>query len=389
MKYFTILLLFVTYLFGISIELQAQSSPKPWVTQEWTDSDWLNVSRVNETKNMDNKVAQTVNEKWYGSDWIPDYRIVFEYDDNGNNTLIAIQNYEDSEWKDYNETEIEYNNNSQVISEVTYQWNGTEWEYSYKAEYTYNSKKLLEKETSYFGNVDIWEEFYRLTYSYDSKNREIEIVDEMYLFDDEWLNSGKETVTYDDNSREQTRTYHDWDDVNQEWVESSRRTNTYLKEKLISERLTENYDNSSWSYSKKILYTYNDDDKYDEIIEMLWDGSAWQKKEGTFHYYNDNGLYWLENKNWEDNDWQNSKRHFIEGSILGVMDNDISSLVNARVFSNFSANPFVILESNIAGRANIALIDISGRMVKRYSTELSAGRNEFNPDLKTIVPGFI
>jgi len=252
---------------------------------------WLDDYKFNLTYNSDNNFLTENHKEWDETNmlWLDISKGDYEYDEFQNNTVLTYYSYDEAQWNFSSRTTSEFNENNQVTNQIfenvhpitleilkfqinyTYDendnnilreqqnWNATseEWENSQKDEITYNDNLIIQYDSFTWTGGPDWPTTpqYRQLYSYtnaDIYNVTLQIDSGSGL-----TNSTKYFYTYD---AERLLEFEIKSWVNDEWKENSKYTYNYDTNGNPYESYQYNWDDGSSAYvvNTKNLYFWSE-----------------------------------------------------------------------------------------------------------------------------------
>jgi hypothetical protein len=125
----------------------------------------------------------------------------------------------------------------------------------------------------------------------------------------DWKNSLSETAVYDNDGNKLVSLWKFWD--NDSWVNSSKTTNNYSQNNLLSS-LLETWEDNVWKYVELNNYTYNGTNEIVSHIRQIWSDTGWVNISKDIYAYDDNGnMINAIGMLWYADAWRNDKQYLL------------------------------------------------------------------------------
>jgi hypothetical protein len=322
-----------------------------------------------------------------------------------------INNWQQTaEYKDF----MTYNAKSKITRDLSTYSNVDTWYDSSQILYTYDANANLTKTLYQYPNGDVWINTYQTLRTYDAKNNEIDNLSQNWD-GTAWANSAQNTKTYDVSNNITTESYkfwakgvvsqgfqtnytydtknnrtsylyQDWDTISVAWVNSSRATDTYDGNNLITKEIGQDWKsgvwvdayqviNISWSANGKnvLAYTWQiwngtgwvDDSKNTSTVDakgnqtsmtvQKWSSSSWGNTERNIYIYDANNNQTSDTfQKWDGSAWVNSERQLATFDSNNNQTSSISQSWKSSVWINknssssktYDANNFIVNEAS-------------------------------------------
>ena len=393
--------IFVSHAFSVDQEA--------WVYQDWIDNDWENTSRVVNSFEGDLPLLM-IYQNWENEKWNFDERNYFEYDTKNRMTLYSSQEFENENWVDVMKMEYFYENDN-MSKNVLWVYDEDLEELVIMMEYhfSYDMNGNLIKDENYMFMEEEKILFGDSQYKYDSKNRNVEIVTRNFDYMSfELANFSKETMTYVGSNDSPLETiYQIWD--GDDWMNSEKNLYSYIKDNLWNENIVQMWDGDDWMNTEKNIIQRNNKDLVIADILQLWQGdwvnesrvlteyddelqtrnldqtytnNNWlNSDEELFNYGPVNKLVLTLNRTWEDQDWVNVARGYLEGFLSA--DTEALEEMMLRVYPNpVSSQLKTSYTLNDVAHVSARIFDINGQYSKVIVNATQfPGANEFSADM--------
>lgn len=315
-------------------------------------------------------------ENWDNDGWVYDMKDSHSYDENGYPSEILMQEWEDGSWLNFMKMCTDCDTQGLIQESSIEIWDTVE---------------------------NMWLDMMLMTYTYDSNGNWIEILSQVWLFD-EYMFSSRITREYNDQNNPTFESNEVWDYAGN-WVDNDQSTFSYDGE-FLTEVLKETWeDDNSWSNSKltsyvqesgiypaeKLIqtwdgggywvntrhndYTYNNDWHEIEDQEQVWETEMWRNYQSHYYTYDDDNLLERLTKEWEsERSWVNHSRYTVEYGNLEIENYEMPQQVDFELtnYPNpFNPNTEIRFTSKDAEGAKIEIYNIKGERVMSIPVTLS------------------
>jgi len=275
-----------------------------WRWDEFVNAWKLNSKIIHVVYDKNNNVTSKTEQGWYHGTWIDSLQYTYSY--NAENYLlgVATKNWDGNAWVNTQRETQTFDENHNQTSYALQIWNGSSWDnfLSFTATYTNNKQTSL---VWYGGNVFKDSKY---TETYDSNNNMItEIFQEWNDILNDWENSSKSVFAYDLNNNLSSETRQIWNSGINNWENSMLHSFTYdaANKKISATDQSWNY--NVWENSGKVIYTYDANHNLTKELFLSWQGGAWTNFMQYLHTFDDrdNEVNELD-QNWDGSNWTNS-----------------------------------------------------------------------------------
>lgn len=170
-----------------------------------------------------------------------------------------------------------------------------------------------------------FETYKKVLYSYDNQG-DLTFEHEYVKGVDQWLETAFHSYQYEENGRLESKVTSYWDTRSESFIQAERRSFEINFFGLVLMETIETFDESQWRYYRKNQFAYNDQNKLTEEVKFVWDevNEEWLPSSKILYTYNSNqDLQEQISQTWsqEDQSWRNN-------ALSGFLYNDDEQLVN-------------------------------------------------------------
>ncbi len=238
----------------------------------------------------------------------------------------------------------------------------------------------------YSMSTNLWS-YNKASFDYDGNGRPISSLSETSSDSLAWTNYEQSSTTYSplDNS-----SYADFQYFlnNSMLVEIPNGDPTAATLKF-GQTLTQSWSENAWINSERETYTYDGSSRISYILKENWNGSGWVNYEDETYTYNNDGKldvyltrYWTEQ-------WQNrQKETYAYGEIISNTDPSVpDKVLRISTYPNpFIDQTTVTLESKSIQTARISIYNVKGQLIRNMGDyPIAKGVNEFYWDGKDML----
>jgi hypothetical protein len=199
--------------------------------QNWNavSSGWDNFSKITYTYDASFRVLTTVTQIWFGAAWQNSSRVTNTYDANG---YLATTKLETSLggilWTNQTLSTFTNNPDGTVSQEIRQDWNlvSMTWDNKFKYIHTYNADKSLHQTVVQQWSGSAWVNSERQTYTYDAQGRLLTELDEVWQ-NNAWINENLATNTYNGSGQLDNTLDQEWVSGPDTWRNTSKEIFTY------------------------------------------------------------------------------------------------------------------------------------------------------------------
>ncbi|KAA5827635.1 T9SS type A sorting domain-containing protein [Algibacter amylolyticus] len=313
------------------------------------------------------------NDIWDGTMWVLASRTTFTF----NGSCLATEGL--SEFIDYGGSgklenasylTLTYNDNDLPVESINQLWNEdtSTWEDQLKTEFIYTGTNLTQY-INYDWLNNTWEQSNRELNTYNASNLLTENITQTW---DEtnmvWMNNTKTEYTYNPNNTFNVVTIYDY---NSNWVRDTRETYTYTGNLLTSKK-ADHWNSSAWENDRIRHYTYDSNDFLIETLKTKWNGSTFENDNRVLQTNNSDGFpIEMTDQTWFFGSWLSAsrdRRTYPSCASLSTKDVAKSEL---KIYPNPTKN-----ELNIKSKTSgvISITDLNGRLIKSFNHKSNTTR---------------
>jgi hypothetical protein len=255
--------------------------------QSWNGTEWENSYQYASLYNNDLLLTEYDVQQWNGIVWDSLYKTIYSYYTSGNLEMVIDQMWNGTSWNYEYKYSFHYNTNNDVSERLTEEWIEGSWKNSLKDIYTYNSQNQLELIASFWWSDSIWKESVEIYYAYDGKGNVIDKITKFWEGEILGLQN-KYHTTYEyltGTSLETKIENQEWILQLMQWVNTSKETKTYNEENKILNYLSEGWDGTAWFPGFQENYFYDENGNLDILISQFWDGTGWVNTFKAIHVW--------------------------------------------------------------------------------------------------------
>jgi len=320
----------------------------------------------------------------------PYSRSNYTFDGSGNMTSYSYAkwDYEANDYVFFFKVEMTYQNNL-VVSGAMYTWDteSISWTQLSADEYTYNEQNQVVEVVTKAQSGDLWVNSYRETFSYNADG-------ELYLTTDynwdvmtsAWVAFNKDESSFDANGDVEVDLQSDWEVATSSWVDKYKDEYTYdSNHHMLTDVYSESYNAGiSWDKFDKYEYTYDDMGEISSVITYEWGGGDWTIDAKAETVYDENYTisqllvpneyldeyefghmlkemdYFVWNKDWADDG--KMLLYYSEVDVNGI--NPVTSK-ELQVYPNPSHGQFHVEISGLGQEFTMTVVDISGNIIQQ------------------------
>ncbi|MEI6752952.1 MAG: T9SS type A sorting domain-containing protein [Paludibacter sp.] len=289
------------------------------------------------TYNAKNKISRNLFTYFNVDTWYKNTQTLYTYDANNNLTNTLNQYPNGDVWVNTNQIIQTYDAQNNEISNLSQNWNGTEWTNSFQQIKTYDNNKNITSESYQLWSKGAIFQGSKSFYTYDIKNNMTS-----YLYQNwdtisvAWVNSSKTTDTFDGNNLITHEIGQEWKSgvwvdayqvINISWSANAKYPIAYTYQKWNGTAFVDDSQNTStvdingnqtssivkkwlagaWVNSERNIYTYDVNNNQTSDSFQTWDGSAWvnsTRQLTTYDARNNQTSY--STQTWNKSAWLNS-----------------------------------------------------------------------------------
>ena len=201
-----------------------------------------------------------------------------------------------------------------LIEEIYQRWEGSTWVNSGKDTYTYDENNNLTESVEQDWDGSAWVNYSKNSYTYDENNNLTERLMQ-WLNDSAWVNVHKEIYTYDENNNRTELLIHEWYPWAWEYVDA-KVAYTYDENNNLTEWLMQWLNGGLWSNDSgwvniwRNSYTYDENNNLTDELGQEWKDSAWVISwKSSYTYDENNNETEWFDQNWDDSVWVNYSKN--------------------------------------------------------------------------------
>lgn len=330
--------------------------------EEWENNAWHNGSRLAYVYNANDSINNLTTQN-YVNGWEDISRLDHTYNPDGTLAVRTEVKRVAGAWANNVRFNYEYAGPGGARSGYIYQnWIGNEWVNSSRETVTYDQAGELPEEIitfSWDSGTSSWQNLYRNTYTYDNADHVTQVVQ------DQWTNgswSSKDRYSY---------TYTAFGEVleskeevyqNGNWVNFSRGTSTYDQNNLKTNELREGWNaaSQSWENVTNINFVNNPDGTVHQYVAQKWEAGNWLNE---FRFTNAYGTAVL-------------GLETIATTAFDLYPNPVSTELNIRLSAKSASATATITDA--LGRV------ISTQSLSPMATETKINTQQLSPGLYTV-----
>ncbi|SFC99378.1 T9SS type A sorting domain-containing protein [Algibacter pectinivorans] len=261
---------------------------------------------------------------------------------------------------------LTYNANDLPVESINQLWNedtGT-WEDQLKTEFFYTGTYLTEY-INYDWLDDNWEPSNRELNTYNASNLITENITQTW---DEtnmvWMNNKKTEYTYNPNDSFNVVTIYDYNSSNSSWIYDTKETYNYTGN-LLSSKKSDHWNSSAWENDRIRHYTYNSNDFLIETLKTKWNGNTFENENRVLQTNNNDGFpTQMVTQTWIFGSWLNASRDRRTYPNCSSLSIKDVEKPELKIYPNPTKN-----ELNIKSKTSgvISITDLNGRLIKSFN----------------------
>jgi hypothetical protein len=235
------------------------------LTETWDEptSSWGNSTQINYINGDNGNVEQQTLQYWESSlaEWVNFQRTTLTYNSSNVPSIIIIEGYLNDEWVNSQKQTNAYDVNVYLISQINETWNilSSSWENSYRFNYINNDNGTIDQRIYQIWDMEgfDWINSIRANYTYNSSGDPLTILGESFINND-WVNTSKQTNTYDENGYFVNGTAEIWSIPTDSWENSAQINYTNDESGLIQQTVFQlwNSPDLAWDNFQRANFTY-------------------------------------------------------------------------------------------------------------------------------------
>lgn len=316
-------------------------------------------------------------EQWTNNVWSNSYRTTNSYDSNGNILKITseVWNEGTNSWDNLSISSNTLNSDGTIKETLTQTWVAASSAFNdvSKDIFTYSASKKILTKTSQIMFAVIWTDFSKTVYTYNGNDLLTTEVNQMSNFLTPVLvNSSQIIYTYNSDGTLNQTVDQIWNASNQ-WVNSTRTTNTYNASKQLTLSLDEKWVTDAWSNDSRSTSTYNAAGSLSGVVNESWTNNAWVNAyTSMFSYNTTNVLSQIITQDWNTalSQWENKVRLTYNYNATGIDPVKLAG-TGTIVFPNPFEDQLTIQSSSLDEHI-IKVFNVSGQLMNEFKTNQSA-----------------
>ncbi len=252
------------YLYSYS----ATGKQTEFVQQNWVNNSWRNAGKQVTSYTANDDVAtnnsyfwDTLTASWY----MANYQFNYTYNSN-NDVETYIQAFVfNGNVTDSSRYTYVYDGNGNELSNLREGWTATNpvWRNIQKFAHTYNGSNQKDSTFNMIWNdmTQVFDLSFLTLYQYDGFGNTSEYLN-MQRMGMNWVNSSKQSYTYDSNNQQIEYAYFNWQTATNTWLETQRNTTEYNAQNNPTYQLGYNYNSTTGTLDSlyQTFYTYDAND---------------------------------------------------------------------------------------------------------------------------------
>ncbi|MEP3838863.1 MAG: T9SS type A sorting domain-containing protein [Algibacter sp.] len=260
---------------------------------------------------------------------------------------------------------LTYNSNDLPVESINQLWNEetSSWEDQLKTEFIYTGTNLTQY-INYDWLNNTWEQSNRELNTYNASNLLTENITQTW---DEtnmvWMNNTKTEYTYNPNDTFNIVTIYHRDNSNGNWVNDTRETYNYTGN-LLSSKKSDTWNTSAWENDRISNYSYDSNNFLIETLKTKWDGATYENENRILQTNNSDGFPTeMINQTWFFGSWLSASRdRRTYPSCASLSIKDVAKS-ELKIYPNPTKN-----ELNINNKTPglVSITDLNGRQIKSF-----------------------
>ncbi len=260
--------------------------------------------------NHNNLLSVTI-QKWDGMQWVDSSQIIRTYETDLLKYVVVKEKI-DTIWQNDYSNIYTYDQGLQTSLLVQY-WDSSSWVNSWRETRSYdvNSKLEVKGKEVWNDSTLTWDQDWEYLYSYDKRGNQIsEVYRSWVLFASQWAYGKRQLYTYNDSNKVTSHTTQQSHGF-PEWGNEDLVLNTYDSMQNVIAVVKQKWDSGAWINVSQQLSTYDSLNNLVNLNVQSWNGAWVDTDRVILAYDDDNNPTYVLSQKWNNGTWSDFRRQVL------------------------------------------------------------------------------